>query len=378
MLSEDRSVEPLKIVHVAETVRGGIASYLRDLIPLQVQTFGPGRIAVIVPAEQITDLMLPEGIEIHGFHADYRSTKKRALNGLRLAAATARLLRYRPAENLHIHSTFAGLSVRALTALRHQRPQIIYCPHGWAFMRKSPLNRIARQIERYLSRWTDHIVCVSEHERMVALEARIPSEKLVLIRNGIPIQAPEAADIPSPWVEDNRLKLLFLGRFDRQKGIDTLIEAMRPMGEHAFLCAAGGSVVDEQVPRQLPDNVRLLDWQPPTHISALLALCDALVMPSRWEGMPLTAIEAMRAGRAIIGSDIGGLNELIMDGRTGRLVPVDDAACLTNILSNLTVEQCRQMGQAARTRFEQEFDIRRVHRELLAIYRNRASTTAAP
>ncbi len=355
-------------MHVAETIRGGIASYLRDLISLQVKEYGAERIFVIVPEDHVSDLQLPDGVQSLTFSSSYRNIFFRLFNGIKSALLTIKLLELNEVENIHIHSSFAGLTVRTAIIGRKRTQKIIYCPHGWAFLRKSRLEPIEIWIEKQLSRFTDHIVCVSKHERHIGIKAGIRDELLLLIPNGIAVQAPAPLSIASPWPSDNRIRLLFIGRFDRQKGFDILLDAVRDIQENVFLCAAGSCVIGKQFPKQLPDNVILLGWQSPESISALLNRCDALVMPSRWEGMPLTALEAMRAGKAVIGSDIPGLDEVIINGFNGKLVPTQDKDSWISTLKSLTRILCQEMGRNGRVLFDQKFDIIRTHRALVELY----------
>ncbi len=362
----------IKVVHVAETTRGGIASYLRDLIPLQVKEYGAERIVVIVPEDHVSDLRLPDGVQSLTFSSSYRNIFFRFFNSIKAAFLTMKLLDLHKVENIHLHSSFAGLAVRIAIIGRNRTQKIIYCPHGWAFLRKSRLEPLEIWVERQLDRFTDHIVCVSKHEQHIGLKAGIREELLVLIPNGISTQAPAPLSIASPWPEDNRLKLLFIGRFDRQKGIDILLDIVRNLQEKVFLCAAGSCIVGKQFLKQPPDNVVLLDWQKPESVSMLLNQCDALVMPSRWEGMPITALEAMRAGKAVIGSDIPGLNEVIVNGFNGRLIPVHDNDAWTSYLTDLTPRLCQEMGQNGRLLFDQKFDIVRTHCALVELYESSA------
>lgn len=358
----------IKVLHTAETIRGGIASYLRDLIPLQAEEFGSDRIMVIAPKDQISDLRLPEGVRTHTFGANYKNTLTRILSGLKVANLTRIVLDKYHVDNIHIHSSFAGMTVRALMYTKSSRPKIIYCPHGWAFLRNSRITPLEIFIERRLSYISDHIVCVSEHERLSGLNAGIDVEKLVTILNGIPNMKPDLAIFNVPWPDDLRTKLLFVGRLDRQKGIDVLINAMRLLDNKAFLCVVGDSVVDRQLSKPLPQNVVLLGWQSPEIISTLLQHCDALVVPSRWEAFGLVAVEAMRVGRAVVGSVVGGLAEVIVDGFTGKLVQVDNVTALASVLAELTPSGCSEMGLNGKKVFEKKFDIILMHRKLMKLY----------
>ena len=106
-------------------------------------------------------------------------------------------------------------------------------------------------------------------------------------------------------------------------------------------------------------------------VDELLAAADLFVLSSRREGLPVTLLEAMRAGRAAVVTRAGGCAEAVGDGTTGRLVPVDDPVALGAALSGLLAEpgRCAARGAAARARWEREFTAARMVRETEALYR---------
>jgi glycosyltransferase involved in cell wall biosynthesis len=86
-------------------------------------------------------------------------------------------------------------------------------------------------------------------------------------------------------------------------------------------------------------------------VPQVLAAFDVFVLPSMWEGMPLTVLEAMRAGAAVVASAADGTAEVVIDGETGRLVPVGDGPSLTAAIADLigdasTRERLARAGQA--------------------------------
>ena len=102
----------------------------------------------------------------------------------------------------------------------------------------------------------------------------------------------------------------------------------------------------------------------------LLACCDLFVLPSLFEGLPVSILEAMAAGKPVISSAIGGTNEAVIDGQTGLLVPPGNPAelarAVTCLLSNPTL--AAQMAANARARVEQEFSAEMMVQRVDAIY----------
>ncbi|HKQ33642.1 MAG TPA: glycosyltransferase, partial [Thermodesulfobacteriota bacterium] len=92
-------------------------------------------------------------------------------------------------------------------------------------------------------------------------------------------------------------------------------------------------------------------------VRELLLGCDLFVLPSLFEGLPLSVMEAMAAGKPVIASDIGGVNELIRDGETGYLVPPGDTHALARSINTLISDPAlaRRMALAGKTLVEKEF-----------------------
>lgn len=348
------------ILHVAETIKGGIATYLRNVLPLQVARYGGENIRVLIPGNQLGEL---DGVGVAVTEFSYHHSR------LATALVAARALRtqleaFRP-DIVHIHSSFAGLTCRPLVRFTRQRPRIVYCPHGWSFTRIGRTARATAWVERYLSRLCDAIVCVSAAERNAALAVGLPPSRLHVILNALPDRDPPTA---SPSLSDGPLRLLFMGRFDRAKGFDVLVAALRLLKRTVEVDVFGESVLGENTVDELSGCTRLHGWQPFPAIEPFLQRSDAVVMPSRWEALGMSAIEAMRAGKAVIASRVGGLPELVEDGVTGCLVPPDDAAKLAQTLEHLQRNQLIAMGVMGRKRFLEKFRVEQCEAELAKLY----------
>jgi glycosyltransferase involved in cell wall biosynthesis len=234
-------------------------------------------------------------------------------------------------------------------------------------------------MERALSPLTDKIIAISRCEDELARTYRLPGDKLVLIYSGIASEykAPKS----SFALDKSRINLLFAGRHDRQKGLDILLDAMRAI-EHCpvHLHVVGAGVLSEaRTERGDRPNVTFHGWVPRDTVIEFLAETDAVVLPSRWEGLPLAALEAMRMGRAVIASDRSALPEIVQHGRTGLIIDIDSPDRVVETLRSLDRNSLRDMGRAGRDEFLQRFTAERMNRELNDLYhavvsRRRAST----
>ncbi|MGE0080666.1 MAG: glycosyltransferase [Thiohalomonadaceae bacterium] len=167
-----------------------------------------------------------------------------------------------------------------------------------------------------------------------------------------------------------------VGRLEAIKGFDILIDAFAQakLADARLLIVGEGrdhGALEAQVARRgLEQCVEFLGFQ--ADVSAVLAQADAFVLASRSEGLPCSVIEAMASSLPCIVSDVGGNRELVVDGKTGFLVPPGDRDTLAERLIALASDKpaARQMGVAGRRRVEDRFSLQNTVREYNEIYQS--------
>jgi len=355
----------VKILHIAETVRGGIATYLNELHPYQSDTFGRGNVNYVVPSDHRDDLVNIEDDAVTTFPREGRSV----VSLFRMLSATVRAVRQLRPDVVHLHSSFAGFVVRPVLWLTDRRSPIVYCPHGWAFGRET--GRLSRSVTQFievvLSKLTHRIVCISESEHTDAVRVGIAAKRLVIVPNGISKQRPVLDQPIAPW-PSKKIKVLFIGRLDRQKGYDLLIEAARALVDTLDVHLIGASVIGKFQESDLPANVSLLGWMNRNQIEAELDQADMVAIPSRWEAFGLVAIEAMRAAKPIIAFRVGALPEIIQDGVTGVLCDEVSPEKLVEGFQRATRLDLLAVGRAGYERFARLYDVEQTHRILTRLY----------
>jgi glycosyltransferase involved in cell wall biosynthesis len=360
----------MKVLHVAETAKGGVRGYLEELVPHQLAIYGADSVRLVLPEDHISGAGPIPASAIRPVAAD----ASRVRRTLRVLGATLREIQRWQPDVVHLHSTFAGAALRPALALMPNRPRVIYCAHGWAFDRgqKSSTNGLIAMVERLLARWADAIVCVSDHDRRSAIAVGVPADRLVHINNGIADLSGQfhgGPDIVDAW-PPGCVRVLFVGRLDRQKGADILYRALGQLQQTHHAVVIGDSVVaDVDALPPLPPNARGVGWIARRDVEAYVRAAQVVVMPSRWEGLPLVALEAMRAGRAVVATRVGGLPEVVEHGQTGLLVPPDDARALAEALASLDPARLETMGVAGQRRFERLFRADRMRERTQALYR---------
>jgi glycosyltransferase involved in cell wall biosynthesis len=363
----------LKVLHVAQTAQGGVGSYLEEVMQLQAQIYGPDGIRAVLPAEHAAAFpgLLPAWLAT--FAAPGAG---RLLSTWRMTVVAVDMVRRWKPDVVHLHSTFAGLALRPILKF-FGKTLVVYCAHGWSFDRHVGRwqIRLCRSLERLLSRLCDRIVCVSHKDYERGASAGIPRSLMRVVLNGIADHGTAAQPAHCDMWPATGLKILFVGRLDAQKGVDVLLAAMRQLGDRGFAVIVGSSVVGEEATASTPANVKVLGWLAREQIEQLYAAADVLAMPSRWEGLPIVALEAMRAGLPVIATRVGGISEAVEDGVAGRLIDAESSSQLAAALESLDSATLRLMGVNARRRFLESFRIERVVQELDQLYRQAAPAT---
>jgi glycosyltransferase involved in cell wall biosynthesis len=358
----------MRILHCAESVTAGVGTVLAQLAEHQISS-GDDVICVYPQDENATYALDPRARRVL---FDRRGRDLRSLWNFARAIRTAAAREH--VDIVHLHSSFAGLVGRLATFGLPGRPKVVYCPHCFSFLMDGGRIKSAvfALVERALQWRTDKIICVSEHEYQVALRRKLPAHKLEVVRNGI--QPAEAGR--STRATTGPLKLLFVGRWDRQKGLDVLLRAFQEAQRQDLeLVVVGGRVKsgpDAEPPAlqgEAAARVKYVGWKQGDALLACYLDAHAIVVPSRWEGFAMVPLEGMRVGLPVIASDASSLPEVVVEGITGWLFPSGDSAQLARVLEALTIEDCIRMGSAAQRMFLENFTLKRTLLKTDSVYR---------
>ncbi|MGP3698382.1 glycosyltransferase [Rhodobacter sp. NSM] len=165
-------------------------------------------------------------------------------------------------------------------------------------------------------------------------------------------------------------RLVAVGRLSEQKGYALLIEAIALAAErlpdlHLTLVGDGplrGQIEEMILRRSLARHVTLTGWTDESRVRQELAAAQALILPSFAEGLPMVVMEAMAAGRPVIGTMVAGIPELVLPEETGHLVPAGCARSLAEAIERLAgtpIESLTEMGRLARHRVLERHDVNR-------------------
>lgn len=279
-----------------------------------------------------------------------------------------------------------GVVFRLAAALREQQPHLL---QTWLFHANLAGRiagwwsgipviaggiRVAERRSRWplrLDRWTERLVdvqvCVSESVRSFSQTvAGLDPRKLRVIPNGVDAQRfarGASFDLQSLGVPPGKPVLVSVGRLDRQKGFDLLLEAIArggawPGDPHWIVVGDGPERTRLELQRTalgLEACVHFAGWQP--DVAGILQRANGFVLPSRWEGMPNVILEAMAAGLPVVATDVEGVRELVVEGETGWIVKPVDPGDLAEGMRKMLEEgpSGRRRGAAGAHRVQQHF-----------------------
>ncbi|WP_154642988.1 glycosyltransferase family 4 protein, partial [Bacillus cereus] len=169
-------------------------------------------------------------------------------------------------------------------------------------------------------------------------------------------------------IEKDCINLLFVGRFDKQKGLDILIDIFKNNNLPKIKLYIIGEPVVSQAEFQFPQNVINLGWIDNKLLDSYYSDMDAVIMPSRWEGFGLVAIEAMKNRKPVIVSNRGALPELINQEVNGYIFDLEKPNDLVDILLNLDKIELKEMGKRGRNIYEEKFTSNIMNRKIIEEY----------
>ncbi len=293
--------------------------------------------------------------------------------------------RLRP-DVVHTHSSKAGILGR-LAARDARVPHVVHTIHGMSFNRTQPwlVQRTYAWLERLAARRTHAIVTVADALSEQSVAAGIcPRAKLLTVYSGMEIEqfTPRAdlrAQTRQAWgVDDDEVVVGTVARLFRKKGYEQLIPIMADAAAREprlrFVWIGDGAQRGEYEAELgrlgLRDRTRLVGLVPPGDVPAMLAGCDILAHTSQWEGLPRAVVQALLMQIPAVAFDIDGTPEVVLDGRTGRLVPLNDLPTFAAALCDLArdAERRRVLGRAGREHCRERFDWRRMVDQLEALY----------
>jgi glycosyltransferase involved in cell wall biosynthesis len=302
----------------------------------------------------------------------------------------ARLIRRERPDILHTHTAKAGTvgRVAALLAGGRRPPIVVHTFHGHVLRGYfGPLrSRVFRLLERWLASHSTALIAVSPQVRddLVALGVA-PPERFAVIRLGIELdqrvagaQNGRAESRRYLGIPPDRFAVGWIGRMTAVKRTDDILVAfkrLRDGGVDAVLCLVGDGPDRPELERRAHDlgvvrDTLFLGYQ--EDVAPFYAAFDALVLPSSNEGTPVSAIEALAAGRPVVATRVGGVPDVVQEGEDGFLVEPGATEALADRLAQLARDPAlrERMGQAGRDRVLPRYAVGRLVDDVDRLYRS--------
>jgi glycosyltransferase involved in cell wall biosynthesis len=311
-----------------------------------------------------------DGLGLEVVRIDELGREISPLRDLRATFQLARLIRRERPQILHTHTAKAGTvgRVAALLAGSRRPPIIVHTFHGHVLRGYfGPLRSwFFRILERRLAAGTTALIAVSPQVRddLVSLGVA-PSDRFVVVRLGIELEQRVASEQNGRaesrrylGIPADRFAVGWIGRMTAVKRTDDVLVAfkrLRDEGVDAVLCMVGDGPDRVQLERRAHElgvirDTLFLGYQ--EDVAPFYSAFDTLVLPSSNEGTPVSAIEALAAGRPVVATRVGGVPDVVRDGEDGFLVETGDTVELAARLAQLArdPELRERMGQQGRER----------------------------
>jgi alpha-maltose-1-phosphate synthase len=303
------------------------------------------------------------------------------------------------ADVLHSHTWYAQLAGH-LAALAAGVPHVV-TTHSleplrpWKAEQLGSGYAISSWAERTAIEGADAVVAVSHGMRadVLASYPAVDPAKVHVIYNGVDTVAwapdPDPSVLAHFGIDAARPYVLFVGRVTRQKGLPHLLRAARLLRPEVQLVLAAGAADTPELQAEVQGLVAELsatrqgvvwiaDMLPRDQLVPLLSQAAVFVCPSVYEPLGIVNLEAMACGTAVVASAVGGIPEVVEDGRTGRLVPYDPAEPeafergLAAAIDELVADpvRCAEFGAAGRNRAVEAFSWEKIGQQTAELYRS--------
>lgn len=329
------------------------------------------------------DRSLPEtecvdGVHVHRLFCPY------VIGNVNPLTFIMRGLRSVKADVVHSHSYIFLMSNQAALARRlfNGSPVLLHL-HGGIDAPITTHNLVSRLLFTFkqrlydptLGRWTveaaDVVASVSRRDIELAKTLLSDRANYVQVPNGVDVDVFHKGDRV-----DERIRVAFIGRLEPWKGVDVFLKAMKELDSRfedlEFVIVGEGSLYSEVVSLSslFRNEVKVYGQVPHSMIPGILSGVDVLVCSSYTEGMPSVCLEAFASNVPVVGSSVGGIPELVVNGETGFLMEPGDASRCAELVSALVSDEDkrRRMGENCRRLVEGSYSWEIVVEKVEAVY----------
>ena len=299
-----------KIVHVVESFGGGVYNFLVDLLNNTIDEFDITVIYALRP--QTPDNFINDFDKRIKFIHSKHMTRNIGLNDFKAFFEIKKLIKNESPDIVHCHSSKAGLLTRL--AINTKKIKTFYTPHGYSFLMEdsSKLKRlIYRSIEKIGTLNHSIIVACSKGEYEESLKL---TKRATYVSNGVNLEKLKKY-IPDKIKQINTKKLTFVttGRISYQKNPEMFNEIAKKFPEIKFIWVGTGDLEGKLTSK----NIEITGWKNRDELMEILNKSDVFILPSLWEGLPISLLEAMALKKPCIVSNVIGNRDVISNENNG-------------------------------------------------------------
>jgi glycosyltransferase involved in cell wall biosynthesis len=330
---------------------GGAQAHLYDLIEGMIQR-GYECEVIVGEKGEFFNRVIKLGIKLH--HVDSLVHPISPVKDIKAIKECRKLIKDIGPNIIHCHSSKAGIVGRIAAKL--ERIPTIFTAHGWAFTDGVPLKKklLGIFIEKIVSKITTKIICVSHFDKEIAIKYKIaPENKMIVIHNGV------KDTLPVTVTKDPMMfTITMVARFASQKDQFTLIRALKEIDNVTVNFVGDGPLLGSAIKLAKENDViekcNFMGMR--NDIDTILAKSHCFVLISNYEGLPISIIEAMRNRLPIVASDVGGVNEQVINNVNGFLVSnsIQEIVEKINYLKKNS-DECIEFGDRSREIYEEKF-----------------------
>ncbi len=283
-------------------------------------------------------LLLPEALSINGLTINKSTCLERPINLLKDLLVLIEIYRFIKKNNIeivHTHSSKAGILGRLAARVAKVRI-ILHTVHGWSFNDYQPgmVRLFFIWLERLIARFTDRLIVVSDYDKQKGLWNRIGKEdKYSLIHYGIDFSEFGTKDQnirKELRINTNDSVVCMVSCFKPQKSPQDFVRLaflVKKLSPGSRFLLVGDGVLRKKIERlirkfDLEKELILTGWR--SDIPRILSGIDIFVLTSLWEGLPISVLEAMASSKPVVSTNTGGVAEVVVEGKSGFLVPPKD------------------------------------------------------
>jgi len=366
--SDNRKIKLLQIINSLQA--GGAEALLKNFT-LQVKEQNKQyngfniEVAILYPEDIFKEDIEKAGVPVRKLSLNF----KYDLRGIIKLISLIKRGKY---NIVHVHLFPANLFGSLASLFLPKNIKFIFSEHSIYNRRRS--FKIFKVLDTFIYSRYYKIICVSKQVQGALIEW-LPNlkRKSVVISNAVPV--PNLSN----WSTVKKYDVLFVGRLTKAKGVDILIKAIKILKEKyqkeikAAIVGKGyleGELKELVMELGIGKEVEFLGVR--KDIEKLMKSTKLFVLPSRWEGLPLTILEAMSSGVGIIATQVGGIPEVIQNGKEGILISSEDPTALSGAITGLLKDRELRvkLGINAYKKVKEKYSIEVYTKNILEFYKS--------